>query len=187
MVLCFFSLPDISSGNSRLCPQDAASPSAVACFHDIGSTKGTELHDAGLSPRRTAGRIHERDRFDRRVQGMAGPCRDGGGHRRLIFLEPSCTSRRPQGARGARAPSGHGWSGKATGIGSWTDDQFYKAMHEGIGADGEYLYPVFPFPWFTKLTRDDVLAIKAYLFSLPPQDAPRRPMPDPVRWPSRAR
>jgi hypothetical protein len=33
---------------------------------------------------------------------------------------------------------------KTTGIGNWTDDQFYKAMHEGIGAEGEYLYPVFP-------------------------------------------
>ena len=65
---------------------------------------------------------------------------------------------------------------KTTGIGNWTDDQFYKAMHEGIGAEGEYLYPVFPFPWFTKVTRDDVLAIKAYLFSLPPQDAPRKPL-----------
>lgn len=65
---------------------------------------------------------------------------------------------------------------KATGIGNWSDEQFYKAMHEGIGADGEYLYPVFPFPWFTKVTRDDVLAIKAYLFSLPPQDAPRKPL-----------
>lgn len=64
----------------------------------------------------------------------------------------------------------------ATGIGSWTDEQFYKATHEGIGADGKYLYPVFPFPWFTKVTRDDVLAIKAYLFSLPPQQAPRQPL-----------
>lgn len=65
---------------------------------------------------------------------------------------------------------------KATGIGSWTDDQFYRAMHDGIGAEGEYLYPVFPFPWFTKVTREDVLAIKAYLFSLPPQSAPRQPL-----------
>ena len=56
---------------------------------------------------------------------------------------------------------------KDTGIGSFTDDQFYRAMHEGIGARGEYLYPVFPFPWYTKVTRDDALAIKAYLFSLP--------------------
>jgi len=65
---------------------------------------------------------------------------------------------------------------KATGIGDWSDDDFYRAMHEGIGKDKEYLYPVFPFPWFTKVTHDDVLAIKAYLFSLPPQNAPRKPL-----------
>jgi mono/diheme cytochrome c family protein len=57
---------------------------------------------------------------------------------------------------------------KATGIGTYTDDQFYRTMHEGIANDGSYLYPVFPFPWYTKLTRDDALAIKAYLFSLQP-------------------
>ncbi len=65
---------------------------------------------------------------------------------------------------------------RATGIGDWTDDEFYRAMHEGIGKDGEYLYPVFPFPWYTKVTREDALAIKAYLFSLPPEHAPRAPI-----------
>ena len=65
---------------------------------------------------------------------------------------------------------------KATGIGNWTDDQFYRAVHQGIGHGGEYLYPVFPFPWFTKVTHDDVLAIKAYLFSLTPVNAPRKPL-----------
>jgi mono/diheme cytochrome c family protein len=65
---------------------------------------------------------------------------------------------------------------KATGIGEWSDDEFYRAMHEGIGRHDEYLYPVFPFPWFTKITRDDAIAIKAYLFSLAPENAPRKPM-----------
>ena len=65
---------------------------------------------------------------------------------------------------------------KATGIGDWSDDDFYRAMHEGIGRDKEYLYPVFPFPWFTNVTRDDVAAIKAYLFSLPGENAPRKPL-----------
>ncbi len=65
---------------------------------------------------------------------------------------------------------------RETGIGDWSDDQFYRAMHEGIGHNGEFLYPVFPFPWYTKVTRDDVLAIKAYLFSLAPVRAPRRPI-----------
>jgi mono/diheme cytochrome c family protein len=62
-----------------------------------------------------------------------------------------------------------------TGIGTWSDDQFYRAMHDGIGKNGENLYPVFPFPWYTKVTKDDVLAIKAYLFTLTPIHAPLRP------------
>lgn len=65
---------------------------------------------------------------------------------------------------------------KETGIGNWSDDDFYKAMHEGIGKQGEYLYPVFPFPWFTNVKKKDVLAIKAYLFSLKPVHAPRKPL-----------
>jgi mono/diheme cytochrome c family protein len=65
---------------------------------------------------------------------------------------------------------------KTTGIGDWSDDDFYRAMHEGIGRHNKYLYPVFPFPWFTKVTRHDALAIKAYLFSLPPTNAPRQPL-----------
>jgi mono/diheme cytochrome c family protein len=54
-----------------------------------------------------------------------------------------------------------------TGIGSWTDEDFYRAMHKGVGKQGENLYPAFPYEAFTKLSRSDVLAIKAYLFSLP--------------------
>lgn len=64
---------------------------------------------------------------------------------------------------------------KDTGIGGWTDDQFYRVFHEGIGKNGEHLYPVMPYPWFTKVTRDDVMAIKAYLFSLAPVHSPRPP------------
>ena len=57
---------------------------------------------------------------------------------------------------------------KETGIGEWTDDEFVQAMHEGIGRSGERLYPAFPYGAYTLLTRNDVLAIKAYLFSLKP-------------------
>ena len=64
---------------------------------------------------------------------------------------------------------------KQTGIGNWTDDDFYHALHDGIAKGGEHLYPVMPYPWYTKVTRDDVLAIKAYLFSLPPANSPRPP------------
>jgi mono/diheme cytochrome c family protein len=57
---------------------------------------------------------------------------------------------------------------KDTGIGRWTEAQFYRAMHEGIRADGKHLYPAFPYPWYTKLSREDVDAIKAFLDALPP-------------------
>ena len=64
---------------------------------------------------------------------------------------------------------------KETGIGNFTDDQFYRVLHAGIAPNGEHVYPVMPYPWYTKVTRDDVLAIKAYLFSLKPVHAPRPP------------
>jgi mono/diheme cytochrome c family protein len=60
-----------------------------------------------------------------------------------------------------------------TGIGAWTDDQFYRAMHEGVGPDGKRLYPAFPYPYFTKLTRDDVNAMRAYLGTLQPVNQTR--------------
>jgi mono/diheme cytochrome c family protein len=64
---------------------------------------------------------------------------------------------------------------RQTGIGSYSDADFYRVLHNGIGKQGEYLYPVMPFPWYTKVSRDDVLAIKAYLFSLEPVQNPRPP------------
>ncbi len=57
---------------------------------------------------------------------------------------------------------------RQTGIGAWTDDQFYRLMHEGVGPKGEYIYPVMPFPWYTIVTRDDVAAIRAYLNTVAP-------------------
>jgi mono/diheme cytochrome c family protein len=64
---------------------------------------------------------------------------------------------------------------KATGIGQWTDEQFYNSFHKGLDNDGAYLYPAMPYQWFTRVTRDDALAIKAYLFSLQPVNAPQKP------------
>ncbi len=58
---------------------------------------------------------------------------------------------------------------RETGIGSWSDDDFVRALHRGIAPGGRYLYPAFPYTSFTAMSRDDALAIKAYLFSLPPQ------------------
>jgi len=62
-----------------------------------------------------------------------------------------------------------------TGIGSWTADQFYGAMHTGRFPDGGLIYPAMPFASYTKVTREDCDAIFAYLRSVPPVHQPNRP------------
>ncbi len=55
-----------------------------------------------------------------------------------------------------------------TGIGDWTDDQFITALREGKSPDGHLYYPVFPYPSYTGIRDEDMLAIKAYLFAQEP-------------------
>ena len=55
-----------------------------------------------------------------------------------------------------------------TGIGGWSDEDFYRALRFGVAPDGSRYYPAFPYPNFTKLTREDILAIRAYLATLTP-------------------
>lgn len=57
---------------------------------------------------------------------------------------------------------------KKTGIGKWTDAEFINAMHNGIRPDGSYDFPVFPYTSFNKVSKSDLLAIKAYLDALKP-------------------
>jgi mono/diheme cytochrome c family protein len=55
-----------------------------------------------------------------------------------------------------------------TGIGNWTPDDFWRALHNGKSKDGRLLYPAFPYTAYTKVTRLDADALFAYLRSLPP-------------------
>ena len=61
-----------------------------------------------------------------------------------------------------------------TGIGTWRDRDFVRALHRGIAKNGDHLYPAFPYSSYTAMTQEDALAIKAYLFSLPTVHAPAR-------------
>ncbi len=56
---------------------------------------------------------------------------------------------------------------KDTGIGNYSDQEFLDAVQRGIRKDGARLYPAMPYTSYTFMTDADVLAIKAYLFSLP--------------------
>jgi mono/diheme cytochrome c family protein len=77
------------------------------------------------------------------------------------------------GGRAIRTPFGtlHApniTSDKETGIGNWSADEFWNALHNGKGKDGKLLYPAFPYPNYTRVTRADADALHAYFMSLPP-------------------
>ncbi|HEX3946032.1 MAG TPA: cytochrome c [Rhizomicrobium sp.] len=88
----------------------------------------------------------------------------------------SCHTRaggRPfNGGRGLRTPFGTIYTpdisgDTATGIGKWTQPQFFRALNDGVAANGTHLYPAFPFPHFTIISREDSDAILAYLKTVP--------------------
>lgn len=57
---------------------------------------------------------------------------------------------------------------KRYGIGNWSDAQFVRAMRHGVDDQGRELYPAFPYTAYANMTTDDILAIWAYLKTLPP-------------------
>jgi mono/diheme cytochrome c family protein len=75
---------------------------------------------------------------------------------------------------------------KETGIGQYSDAEFLAAVRRGIRRDGARLYPAMPFASYTYMTDADALAIKAYLFTLEPVNAPAIPntfaFPFDQRW-----
>jgi mono/diheme cytochrome c family protein len=91
------------------------------------------------------------------------------------------------GARPIRTPFGIIYSANitpdpVTGIGRWTEADFYRAMHKGVAHGGKNLYPVFPYTYFTRMSRPDVDAIWAFLLTLPPayQVKPANKLPFPL-------
>jgi len=72
-----------------------------------------------------------------------------------------------------------------TGIGSWSDDAFDAAVRKGLRPNGSRLYPAMPYTAYTKMSRDDVLAIRAYLNTVTPVrnavDADTLPFPFNIR------
>jgi len=69
----------------------------------------------------------------------------------------------------------------AQGLGRWTADDFWRALHHGRSRDGRLLYPAFPYPNYTEVTRDDADAMFAFLRTVPA--VPRANTPHQLRWP----
>lgn len=64
---------------------------------------------------------------------------------------------------------------RASGIGAWSADDFWRALHNGKSRDGRLLYPAFPYPNYTRVTRTDADALYAYLHALPAVRQPNAP------------
>ena len=70
---------------------------------------------------------------------------------------------------------------RETGIGAWTADDFWNAMHNGVRKDGAKLYPAFPYVYFTHVTRSESDALFAYLKTVAPVSY--RPPPNKLPFP----
>lgn len=67
------------------------------------------------------------------------------------------------------------------GLGQWSAEDFWQAMHQGRSRDGHLLYPAFPYTSFTQLAREDSDALLAFLQTLPAADQPNQAHA--LRWP----
>jgi mono/diheme cytochrome c family protein len=84
------------------------------------------------------------------------------------------------GGRGIETPFGILYSSNltpdpATGIGGWSADHFWRALHNGRSRDGRLLYPAFPYPNYTMVTRADSDALFDFLRSQPAVRQPAKP------------
>ena len=70
---------------------------------------------------------------------------------------------------------------KTAGIGTWSEEDFHRAMRSGQGAHGEFLYPVFPYTAFSGMTDQDISDLYAFLRAQPTQSQPSKA--DAVKFP----
>jgi len=110
---------------------------------------------------------------------------------RYIFNAAGCischTGDRPlAGRRPIATPFGTFYSPNITpdrehGVGTWSAEDFIRALREGVSPQGRHYYPAFPYPTYTRMTREDMLALWAYLQAQPAFPVPDRPHELP--WP----
>ena len=77
---------------------------------------------------------------------------------------------------------------KASGIGSYSLEDFDRAVRHGIAANGSSLYPAMPYPAYARIRDDDMRALYAYfMHGVAPVYAENRandvPWPLSMRWP----
>ena len=73
---------------------------------------------------------------------------------------------------------------RETGAGNWSDDQLARAIREGIGHDGRALFTMMPYPFYRKMSDEDLASVIVYLRSLAPlrHELPNSKMMFPVNY-----
>jgi len=136
---------------------------------ECGSTSAPASSAASAAPPPAADRLSERGAYLARAGNCLGCHTARGGQpyaggreigtRFGVFVTPNITADRE------------------TGIGRWSADDFWRALHEGKAPDGRPYYPAFPYTEYTKVTREDADALHAYLRTVQPvvrRNAPHR-------------
>jgi mono/diheme cytochrome c family protein len=72
---------------------------------------------------------------------------------------------------------------RETGAGNWTDEQFARAIREGVGHDGRRLFPMMPYMNFREMSDEDLASVVVYLRSINPvrNVVPKTMLPEVVK------
>ena len=114
---------------------------------------------------------------------------DAAGRGAYLFATAGCaechTDRAGKGAalaggRRLKTPFGDFYSPNITpdpehGIGRWSEDDFGRALRDGVAPDGSHYFPVFPYASYTLMTDRDIRDLRTYIFSLTPRATPNKP------------
>ncbi len=84
------------------------------------------------------------------------------------------------GGRALKTPFGTFYSPNITpdpetGIGKWREEDFHRALRDGVAPDGSHYFPVFPYPAYTQMSDADIADLFAYLKSRAPVNRPNKP------------
>jgi mono/diheme cytochrome c family protein len=56
------------------------------------------------------------------------------------------------------------------GISRYTDGELFRVITTGVTKEGRAMFPVMPYPYYSKMDPEDIMSIIAYIRSLPPID-----------------
>ena len=130
-------------------------------------------------------------RFDRGRYIVEGPAHCFQCHSEVDWEKPGAQPK--VGKRGAGtvfAEDGMSWlvapnitPDHETGAGTWTDEQFARAMREGIGHDGRRLFPMMPYMNFRNMSDEDLASVIVYVRSINPvrNAVPKTMLPEPIK------